>query len=135
MVDLVLPAPKRRLPSSRHLARDLKTVGRFIAVYCEGCCGHERAEAVREPTLVRLDLTDKPIEIGPFNLCDDCRKLLTHAVVKRSHCPMDPKPWCKNCPNHCYHPTYRQRIREVMRYSGRKIMLRGRVDYLLHMLG
>jgi hypothetical protein len=47
---------------------------------------------------------------------------------------MNPKPMCKHCPNHCYHPTYRAKIREVMQFSGRKLLLGGRVDYLLHLL-
>jgi hypothetical protein len=47
---------------------------------------------------------------------------------------MDPKPACKHCPSHCYHPDYRKRIREVMRYSGRNMVLGGRLDYLYHLL-
>jgi hypothetical protein len=67
-------------------------------------------------------------------LCESCRKLLAHAFVKRSHCPMHPKPACKHCPSHCYHPAYRAQIREVMRFSGRKMVLGGRLDYLFHLL-
>jgi hypothetical protein len=47
---------------------------------------------------------------------------------------MDPKPACKHCPQHCYAPRYRDEIREVMRYSGRKLVMSGRVDYLVHLL-
>ena len=54
--------------------------------------------------------------------------------MKRSRCPLDPKPACKHCPVHCYHPTYRQNIREVMRYSGRRLVLSGRLDMLYHLL-
>lgn len=67
-------------------------------------------------------------------LCLDCGKLLAHALVKRSHCPMNPKPACKHCPRHCYHPRYRRMIAEVMRFSGKRLVLSGRVDYLLHLL-
>ena len=45
-------------------------------------------------------------------LCVDCRKLLLHAIVKRIACPLDPKPMCKKCPEHCYAPRYRAQIRE-----------------------
>jgi hypothetical protein len=47
---------------------------------------------------------------------------------------MDPKPMCKHCPSHCYRPSYRARIREVMKFSGRKMVLSGRLDFLLHLL-
>ncbi len=71
---------------------------------------------------------------GKLTLCADCTRLLAHALVKRSHCPLDPKPACKHCPQHCYHPKYRAAIREVMRYSGRRLVLSGRLDYFIHLL-
>ncbi len=113
----------------RHLRRDLKTLARFIAVYCE----HRHGDRPKEPA--RLATHDvEGLLRGPVPLCDECRKLLAHAFVKRTNCPMDPKPACKHCPNHCYHPTYRARIREVMKFSGRKMVMSGRLDYLFHLL-
>jgi len=47
---------------------------------------------------------------------------------------MHPKPACKHCPSHCYHPTYRAKIRQVMKFSGKKMLLGGRLDYLIHLL-
>jgi hypothetical protein len=47
---------------------------------------------------------------------------------------MNPKPMCKHCPSHCYAPMYRAQIRRVMKYAGIKLLMRGRVDYLLHLL-
>jgi hypothetical protein len=69
----------------------------------------------------------------PVVLCPDCTKLLAHAFYKRSVCPMDPKPECKHCPQHCYQADYRLRIREVMRYAGWRMISRGRIDLLWHM--
>jgi len=43
---------------------------------------------------------------------------------------MDPKPACKACPAHCYKPEMRARIRGVMRHSGMRAVLRGRLDWL-----
>lgn len=111
----------------RKLRRDLKTLAWFIKIYCDGKHPHaERATA----TLKTHDVTG--IARREIALCPDCRKLLTHAFVKRSYCPFDPKPMCKKCPEHCYSPNYRAQIREVMRYSGMRLVLRGRLDYLLH---
>jgi len=66
-------------------------------------------------------------------LCPQCTKLLHHAFVKRTACPRDPKPQCKDCPTHCYAKVYREQIREVMRFSGMRLLLRGRIDYLFHL--
>lgn len=41
---------------------------------------------------------------------------------------------CKHCPDHCYYPTYREQIRKVMAFSGRQMVVRGRLDYLDHRL-
>ena len=113
----------------RHLRRDLKTLTRFIEVYCE----HRHGDS--DKAVVELQTHDVAAIAGrTVTLCDECRRLLAHAFVKRTTCPMEPKPACKRCPSHCYQPEYRQQIREVMKVSGRRLVLRGRVDYLLHLL-
>lgn len=115
--------------SEASIRREQKTLARFIEVYCHD--HHEPADAASIP-LRTLNVREI---IGHIpRLCPECAKLLAHALVKRQNCPMDPKPMCKHCPKHCYAPTYRQQIRKVMAYSGRKLVLRGRVDYLLHLL-
>ncbi|HUU85625.1 MAG TPA: nitrous oxide-stimulated promoter family protein [Phycisphaerae bacterium] len=116
-------------PEDPRLRRDLRTLVRFIGVYCR----YKHADAERRPAWVKgfdLDTLAKRLP----TLCPHCSKLLAHAFVKRSHCPMEPKPACKHCSDHCYHPTYRARIREVMRYSGRRLVLSGRLDLLYHLL-
>lgn len=118
-----------QIPSFATLEKDLKTLALFINIYCR----HKHPEAPKaEPLLRSHDV--RRIAGREIHLCDGCTRLLTHAFVKRSHCPMDPKPMCKHCPNHCYHPSYRQQIREVMQFSGRKMVLGGRLDYLFHLL-
>lgn len=111
------------------MRRDLKTLGRFIEVACKG----RHPDRPRSPTTLRTHDVAALLGHEP-QLCCECQKLLTHAFVKRTACPMDPKPQCKHCPNHCYHPRYRAEIREVMKFSGKHLLLRGRVDYLLHLL-
>ena len=113
----------------KRLRRDLRVLVRFILTYCNGQHrGADRSE---------VDLKSHNLREfwgQPVRLCSECGRLLAHAFVKRIHCPMHPKPACKHCPQHCYHPKYRAAIREVMKYSGRKLVLTGRMDYLLHLL-
>ena len=111
------------------LERDQKTLARFVEVYCHGNHSADQRSTVDLKSHDVTALAGRPIE-----LCPDCSKLLNHALVKREHCPMDPKPQCKDCPDHCYQPTYREKIRQVMRYSGPRLLLRGRLDYLAHLL-
>jgi hypothetical protein len=114
---------------SRELHKDLKTLALFINLYCR----YKHAGA--DKSTPQLKTHDAEAIAGRrLQLCPECTKLLTHAFVKRSHCPMHPKPACKHCPSHCYHPTYRAQIREVMKFSGKKMLLAGRLDYLFHLL-
>ena len=126
-MQLLTPSPKPQTPA--RLRRDIDTLAHFIEVYCRD---HHPGQPVAQ---IDPHVCEKQgLPTPDAELCPECRRLLTHAVVKRSHCPMDPKPQCKHCPNHCYHPTYRQQVREVMKYSGRKLAMRGRLDYVLHLL-
>lgn len=112
--------------TNEKVRKDIKVLARFVQIYCDG---HHK-DAPREPMTFRF--LDFPSLLGnPLNLCEECKKLLSHAATKRALCPHDPKPACKHCPNHCYAPKYRQQIREAMKYSGRKMVLTGRLDYLL----
>lgn len=57
-------------------------------------------------------------------LCAECSELLEYVEFRRSKCPHgDNKPFCSNCKIHCYKPQMREKIRNVMRYSGPRIVL------------
>lgn len=57
------------------------------------------------------------------DLCEECGKLLEYVKQRRERCPhRDNKPFCSNCKIHCYKPSMREKIREVMRYSGPRIV-------------
>jgi hypothetical protein len=111
------------------IRKDLRVLARFIDLYCRNRHREDERDAVEMKGFDVAGIAGRDV-----TLCRTCQKLLAHAFVKRSNCPMTPKPACKNCPEHCYHPDYRRQIREVMKYSGRKLVLSGRLDYLFHLL-
>ncbi|MCU0724724.1 MAG: nitrous oxide-stimulated promoter family protein [Planctomycetes bacterium] len=113
----------------RQIGKDLRVLGLFVETYCRKHHRDVPREAFR---MGALDLS--PTGLGRREVCAECRKLLSHAVAKRARCPLEPKPSCRLCPVHCYAPVYRQRIREVMKFSGRHLILRGRLHLLLHFL-
>ena len=121
-------------PIERRKRKDLKTLALFVGIYCRG----RHPDRARQP-MTKQDLPPHfpAARAGIDHLpgvCPECRKLLLHALVKRLACPMVPKPMCKHCPRQCYAPAYRQRIRQVMKYAGRRLVLGGRLDYLYHLL-
>ena len=109
---------------SRAMKRELKVLIDFIELYC-----HARH---RDSGKERVDL--QGVYGKEPRLCGECAELLEYAVLKRLHCPLDPKPACKRCHIHCYGKDYRERIREIMAFSGRRMILRGRLDYIGHFL-
>ena len=68
-------------------------------------------------------------------LCGECSSLLTYAHKRLDGCKFgDDKPACTKCKVHCYKPEMRARIREIMRYSGPRMLLYHPFDYLKHLL-
>ena len=72
---------------------------------------------------------------GSQYICDDCRKLRDYAFERLEKCPLgNDKPTCLNCHVHCYKPVMRERIREMMRFSGPRMIYRHPMMAILHFL-
>ena len=68
-------------------------------------------------------------------LCPECAKVSNYASARLDNCPFgDEKTACSECKIHCYKPEMRQRIREIMRYSGPRMLLYHPFDFVQHML-
>ncbi|KAA0889817.1 nitrous oxide-stimulated promoter family protein [Oryzomonas rubra] len=102
--------------------KDIRLIGRFVEVYCtgkHGAGGHSRFCL--------------PEGVGEHTLCAECAEFMAYAVARRLKCPLEAeKPTCKRCRIHCYNEANRAKVKEIMAYSGKKLLLRGRLDYLWH---
>ena len=68
-------------------------------------------------------------------LCSECQDLQDFANQKLDRCPFqDGKPTCANCLVHCYKPDMRERIREVMRFAGPRMLRRHPYLTVCHIL-
>ncbi|WP_313638772.1 nitrous oxide-stimulated promoter family protein [Paenibacillus sp.] len=66
-------------------------------------------------------------------LCEECQGLNEYAGKRLSLCPFgEEKTACAKCPIHCYKKEYRQRIKEVMRFSGPWMLLYHPVESIRH---
>ncbi|MEI8132153.1 MAG: nitrous oxide-stimulated promoter family protein [Leptolinea sp.] len=69
------------------------------------------------------------------DLCEDCLELMEYAHSRLLCCPFAPdKPTCAKCPVQCYKPKMRERIRQVMRYSGPRMLLYHPILTIRHLL-
>ena len=72
---------------------------------------------------------------GGDPLCEDCSQLWDYAEERLAKCPFGvEKPTCQNCPVHCYKPEMRQRIREVMRFAGPRMIWHHPVMAVRHLI-
>lgn len=68
-------------------------------------------------------------------LCPKCQKLNDYARLRSDKCPfMENKTFCSNCKIHCYNPEMRQKIREVMRFSGPRMLFYRPLPAIHHMI-
>ncbi len=67
------------------------------------------------------------------DLCPECNELLLYALKRLKHCPFqERKTTCGNCGVHCYKPGMRDKIRQIMRYVGPRMLLRKPLLSLRH---
>ena len=90
--------------------REEKTIEAMIRIYCHGNHGSQTI------------------------LCPNCKNLLSYAKRRVATCPLgEKKTTCAKCPIHCYKPDIREKIREVMRYAGPRMLYKHPLLALLHL--
>ena len=92
--------------------RALRTIEVMVELYCRG---HDHAP--RAP------------------LCPDCSALFDYAARRLERCVFgDAKPTCTNCTVHCYSADMREKVRQIMKWSGPRMMWRHPVLAFFHIL-
>ena len=96
--------------SSKRIETEKATVKAMIEVYCKANHGEK-------------------------NVCKDCKNLIEYALLRTDKCKYkENKPACQKCKTHCYKPEYREKIKEVMRFSGPRMIYIHPVLSLKHMI-
>lgn len=68
-------------------------------------------------------------------LCSECKELDDYARVRSEKCPfMETKTFCSNCKVHCYKPEMREKIRNVMRFSGPRMIFNHPITAIRHVI-
>lgn len=68
-------------------------------------------------------------------LCEECKALTDYALFRLEKCPFKVnKQFCSFCKVHCYKPEYRQGIKNVMRYSGPRMIFTHPIFALSHVV-
>lgn len=90
--------------------REKRVVSKMIALYC-----HKR--------------------LGAKDIPNEYKELETYAHKRLDGCKFGcDKPACKRCPIHCYKPEMREKIRNVMRWAGPRMILHDPMAAIRHLL-
>ena len=90
------------------IQREKRVVDWMITIYCQD--NHESSD-----------------------LCKNCTDLRDYAYKRLINCPFDEeKPVCSKCKLHCYNTMQKKKIKEVMRYSGPKMLMKYPKDTILY---
>jgi hypothetical protein len=117
---------KQKASLSKKEISDIRTLIRFVSIFCR-----ENHDAEKVPFEFRgFDIHE--MGLRNIGLCPDCAGLTRYALTMRLRCPYDPKPMCRKCTTHCYRGDYREKIREIMKFSGLYLVKHGRLDMLYH---
>ena len=108
--------------SPEDIQADTDKMVRFVSMYCDA---HHKE---REKKKFIFEYKRLPVAVkAGSELCGECSDLLRHAIVMRVFCPLDPKPRCRKCPQHCYRPVYREQMEKVMKYAGPRSLLKNKM--------
>ncbi len=68
-------------------------------------------------------------------ICSECKALLDYAFLRADRCPFkENKTFCSNCTVHCYKPEMKEKIRNVMRFSGPRMILYHPIIAIKHVI-
>ena len=84
-----------------------------------------------------------PVMIGKYchgnhgtrgeELCEECRALTEYALFRLEKCPFKVnKKFCSFCKIHCYKPDMRERIKDVMKWAGPRMIFTHPVFAMRH---
>ena len=67
-------------------------------------------------------------------LCEECKELLEYANKRLTLCKFgDEKTTCSKCPIHCYKKDMKFKVKEVMRFSGPRLIIYNPIELIRHM--
>jgi hypothetical protein len=83
------------------ITREKKTIDKMVHIYCKAHHNTKKGE-----------------------LCRECTDFLEYAFMRLDKCPFqEEKSTCGKCLVHCYQPQMREKAKQIMRYSGPRMLL------------
>ena len=92
------------------IEKEKKVIKKMVKIYCKGH-GHGK------------------------EICENCNKLIEYANHRLDFCKFgDKKTFCSKCTIHCYKPEMSEFVKQVMQYSGPRMLLYNPLMALKHLI-
>lgn len=94
-----------------------------------------KIEKEKKVSFLMIDLYCKKKHKTKDKLCDECQELKEYVSLRLEKCPFgENKTFCSNCKIHCYQKDMRNKIREVMRFSGPRMIFHHPILAIKHLV-
>ena len=94
------------------IEREKKTINSMINIYCNKKHRHKKGE-----------------------LCSECSELLEYAHKRLDYCKFgEEKKFCSKCEVHCYKKDMKAKIKEVMKFSGPRLIFHDPLEVIRHVI-
>lgn len=95
----------------------------------------KRIDSQKKTVDVMIRIYCKKKHHSSHGLCADCEELLGYAHKRLDYCRFgNDKGTCGKCPVHCYKPEMREKIQEVMRFAGPRMVYSHPIMAFQHLL-
>jgi TPP-dependent indolepyruvate ferredoxin oxidoreductase alpha subunit len=92
---------------------------KFLEIYMKS----KKIENEKATVKAMIELFCRDNHSRTSGLCPGCSMLMEYSHLKLEKCSLgENKPACSKCSIHCYNAANRKKVREVMRYSGPRML-------------
>lgn len=68
-------------------------------------------------------------------LCDECNEVLNYSLKRIDNCKfMETKTFCSNCKSPCYSLKMKEKIKQIMKFSGPRMLLYHPILVIYHII-
>lgn len=68
-------------------------------------------------------------------LCDECKEVLNYSLKRIDNCKfMETKTFCSNCKSPCYSLKMKEKIKQIMKFSGPRMLLYHPILVIYHII-
>ncbi len=123
----------------------------IIHYICNGKCKRHKIQnkdkqTKKQPgTMSRIDDERRTVRLmiglycrrkeGNKRLCDECKAMAEYADERLSRCRFgESKPTCRLCTVHCYRKDMRVKMKEIMRFSGPRMLIYHPIAAIKHIV-